>query len=151
MRILSVDPGLVCCGWAFWCDGQMTSSGITRTKETDLGRRVLDHAAILDKMYPDVLVIEKPEVYAQRFLKGDPEDLIHIAIVVGAIVHAAKTFEIRMPLPKTWKGQISKEISAARTLKKLSEEEKQRMGKVIPSLKHNMMDAIGIGLWALGR
>ena len=57
--------------------------------------------------------------------------------------------------PAEWKGQVTKEISASRTLRKLSDEELQIVTggilKVPASLRHNVYDAIGIGLSYLER
>lgn len=157
MNLLSIDPGLTCCGWAYWRDSKLVRCGLLRTKEKTLEGRIKAHAGFTADA--QVLVIEKPEVYQQRFLKGDPRDLANLAAVVGGIIAAfpgrAHTF-----FPKQWKSQLPKTVSERRTLSKLSEVEKQVVknpqvyGQPIsapPSLLNNMMDGIGLGLFFLQR
>jgi len=158
MNLLSIDPGTMCCGWAFWRDGKLVACGLSRTKETKIEERIRAHR------FPataDSIVIEKPEVYRQRFWKGDPRDLVELAMVVGGIIaKAPPNVEIQIVFPKEWKGQLPKDVSERRSLSKLSAAEKQVVEKpkvfgepstAPPSLLNNMMDATGIGLWALGR
>ena len=164
--LLTIDPGLTCCGWAFWNRGVLVKCGLSRTQEVELDRRVQAHGEeimeeIQDTPHPLILVIEKPEVYPQRFMKGDPNDLIDLAVVVGGIVaQVSASLDTQLILPKTWKGQVPDDVLQPRTLAKLRDLEVAAvknpvpLGKprtVPPSLKHNMMDAVGIGLWALGR
>lgn len=162
MNLLSIDPGLVCCGWAIWRDSQLFRCGLSRTKGKTLEFRIQVHAKTFHRMslMAHVLVIEKPEIYQQRFLKGDPRDLANLAAVVGGIVAAFPSGDARMVYPKAWKGQIPKEVSERRTLSKLSEIEKQVLKKpqvfgapttAPSSLLHNMMDAVGLGLYFLQR
>jgi hypothetical protein len=55
--------------------------------------------------------------------------------------------------PHEWKGQRPKEVDNRYTLSILSEEEREMVKRVKcpESLRHNMIDAIGIGLWKVGR
>lgn len=161
MNLLSIDPGVTCCGWAYWHDKSLIYCGLSRTKEKSIEERIRAHDLYhwLDSI--DSIVIEKPEVYQQRFWKGDPRDLVELAMVVGGIIASFPySVTVRTVFPKEWKGSIPKEISEKRTLAKLSETEKQVLEKpevfgepstAPPSLLHNLMDAVGLGIWMLGR
>jgi len=162
MNLLSIDPGVTCCGWAYWRGKTLDACGLSRTKETTIEERIRAHDLYRHWSEPiDSIVIEKPEVYQQRFWKGDPRDLVELAMVVGGIVALFPySVVVRTVFPKEWKGQLLKEVSARRTLSKLSEVEKQVVEKpevfgepstAPPSLLHNMYDGIGLGLFALGR
>lgn len=162
MNLLSVDPGLVCCGWAYWLDSKLVRCGLSRTKEKTLEARVQAHSSVFSARFGagTLLVIEKPEIYQQRFMKGDPRDLANLAIVVGGIIAAFLGASSYTHFPKEWKGQLPKEVSERRTLSKLSEKEKKVLKKpevygepkTAPlSLLHNMVDAVGLGLWKLQR
>lgn len=160
MNLQTIDPGVVCCGWAWWEDSLLLACGLSRTKSRTIEKRVQDHYfqwGDLDSL--DLIVIEKPEVYQQRFWKGDPRDLIDLAMVVGGIIKTAKC-QVKTVYPKDWKGQVPKPVTDRRVLQKLSKEEKKILkhpiafgepNTVPPSLRHNMIDAIGIGLKILGR
>jgi hypothetical protein len=101
------------------------------------------------------VIIERPRInVVTRGGKADPDDLIKLAILVGAL---ARTFTragctVVMIEPHTWKGQVPKDITKERVDWALCPEEKQRIE--LPSaagLAHNVYDAIGIALWGAGR
>lgn len=99
------------------------------------------------------LVIERPQVYKAQFLKGDPNDLVDLALMGGAlsgILHG-KCRATLFYLPCEWKGQVVKAAMNARIKKRLSEDEQRRIDWPAKSLQHNVWDAIGIGLKAVGR
>lgn len=106
-----------------------------------------------------VCVVEMPVVYPGSKKGNDPNDLLALTGVGGAfvsIVQYALTGAISTPIsvktvkPAEWKGQVPKQIMNERVQKKLSKEE---LGKVVSvgALDHNTWDAVGIGLFALGR
>lgn len=100
-----------------------------------------------------VLVMEVPQVYAQYDRKTDPNDLIDLAGVLGAIVGGLCGAVVAWsPSPKEWKGQAPKEITLQRVEAKLSPLEKSRI--VWPSQKglyHDVYDAIHLGIVHLER
>lgn len=162
MNTLSIDPGVTCCGWALWKGNELFECGLSRTKAKTIEERVQDQKFRWHwRIEIDKLVIEKPEIYQQRFWKGDPRDLIDLAMVVGGIIGANSFFaDVKTVFPKQWKKQVPKHITEKRVLEKLSPKEKGILAtpEVIgephtapPSLRHNLIDAVGIGLWSLKR
>ena len=163
MNTLSIDPGVTCCGWALWKGQQLFQCGLSRTKAKTIEERVRDLRSLIG-FWPipiDKCVIEKPEIYQQRFWKGDPRDLVDLAMVVGGIITANSSHvNVKTVFPKQWKSQVPKKIMDVRILKILSETERRVVAAPIvfgepqtapPSLLHKMMDSIGVGLKELKR
>ncbi|KKN75945.1 hypothetical protein LCGC14_0375020 [marine sediment metagenome] len=164
--LLTIDPGVTCCGWALFRDMYLVKAGLSRTKSASIEERTRDHynnfmmGGLLEKV--DIVVIEKPQVYQQRMWKGDPNDLIDLAIVVGGIVaNTRPTVIVRTITPNEWKGQVPKDVTDARMRRILTKRGEQDalenpvvLGKpkgAPEGLLHNMMDGIAIGLAHLQR
>lgn len=166
----SIDPGKHACGVAVWKTdtGQLIWAGWVKNpfknepgKERaerwgDMGRMV---AASLGRFTQYAasnvrlsLVLEIPQVY-DGYGDEDKNDLIDLAGVQGAIVGSlgAKAEVEWSPVPREWKGQLPKEISEARVEAKLSEEEKSRIEWPAKSYRHNVYDALHLGLVHLER
>ena len=83
--------------------------------------------------------------------RSNAQDLIRVA-TIGAAVAGMLSPEPAFVTPNEWKGQVPKEIMGSRILHSLQWDEANRAGKDIPTnLRHNVIDAVGIGLWAVGR
>jgi hypothetical protein len=156
--VLSVDPGLRHCGVALFGDQQLRWAALIKSPEKTvrgpaawlaMAKAVL--ARLLNLPKPDVLVVEVPQVYSWRGQKGDQADLIELAGVDGALVGTIEHKTGISYLPRQWKGQVPKEVMNARVEAKLSEVEKGRIEACAPSLRHNVLDGVGIGLKYLGR
>lgn len=147
--LLAIDPG-ACTGWAFFGNGELFDCGVT-----EIDAKPCRAVEILQVNYsPKLLVIEQPEIYNDRSVwKGDPNDLIKVALQVGRWIERATLAgaTVKTTLPKTWKGQTPKAIHNARALGKLSVLEANRVPRMADSKRHNMIDAIALGLWTLGR
>lgn len=104
---------------------------------------------------PEHLVAEWPENYgaSSGAAKAKAGDLLFLAATVGA-VSGLLQLETTHVAPKTWKGQLPKEVCQQRIEKRLSSDEL----KVWHDLHvrrgaswHHAADAVGIGLWYLKR
>jgi hypothetical protein len=143
--IVAIDPGR-CTGWCITDGGGCVyDAGIT---SVDLGLPFPLHGT--------TLVIEVPQVYRAAMSKGDPNDLIKVAIEVGRWIERARIVgaEVIEVHPATWKGQIPKEVHHARILRELRPEELARLSRclALPATKrHNALDAVGLALWRVGR
>jgi len=157
--VIAIDPGRR-SGFAVF-----DSSGVL------VGAGVLSDAAILARPpcpVSGVAVIEMPVVYPTR--NADPNDLIDLAILVGDLrgYYRRQGFEVRLVKPRTWKGAVPKAIHNERTLRALTPEERAllplrprpwgspRAPLTSPASPaslhdHNMLDAVGLGLWQLKR
>lgn len=127
---------------------------------------------------PDKIALEYPQVYTFGKGKGDPNDLFPIACVAQSLaaLGLAEDAEVVHYLPSEWKGTRGKLANTVDVRRRLTVEEFARIqippntcgpcatqnpaaecAKVArrkdsePCLIHNIYDAIGIGLKALGR
>ena len=103
-----------------------------------------------------IVVFERPQWYQRAKSKGDPNQLAGLAGVAGAVtgilgphfptVLSPTPAEWIGQLPKATRGSAKKSPRAARILSRLGENEL----KLVPD-QHDALDAVGLGLWALGR
>jgi len=162
-RILSIDPGVKHAGVAYW----MEHSGLyylelaylaTLAGTPTLARSVseMPQACELGHVQPsasfarcDHVVVELPQVYSRDKSKGDPNDLIKVAAVAGAISKGVFAEARSFVLPAEWKGAAPKLVTEARCRNYLTDSELEKIILPTKSLQHNVWDAIGIGLWYL--
>ena len=133
--LISIDPGVQACGVAYWHDGRLHAVEFRSAplEATDVAT-VVEHMVV----YP-----------GGRFA----QDLIDVAFAAGRMTSACST--VRKVTAREWKGQIPRNIEQLRTTAKLTAEEMavytRDTASVKPYLRHNVISAIGIGLWSLGR
>jgi hypothetical protein len=140
--LLAIDPGLA-TGWALLdSGGRLQCCGLN--------------------LPPDVLparcrvIVERPRIYPGGRTKN-PNDVLSVAINAGewAGRYQARGFKVEYVEPQKWKGSVPKEIHHPRIFAKLTPSEQIVLadaGKgIAPSKRHNLLDAIGIALWAAGR
>ncbi len=137
--MVSIDPGRK-TGIARWETGVLLDCDIL-THERDRW-----HSWALDQS----VVIERPTVYPRSPVP--PNDIVELAITAGGL---ACSFDgpVEWVLPRTWKGTIPKEIMAERIIMALTPKERSVLDgvKCAASARHNVIDAIGLGLWHLKR
>lgn len=137
MKVLAVDPG-VDTGWCLVESGAVVDCG--------LGPSGWPRAPMA--------ILERPQVYRQAQQKGDPNDLITLAIQIGRYVERLETAGTKtaLVLPNTWKGQVPKDVHHRRIVAKLSPDEAARVASrlehVAESKRHNVLDAVGLAKWA---
>lgn len=85
--------------------------------------------------------------------KSNPTDLIQVATLAGVLAGTVAN-QLRFVTPNAWKASVSKPIMDLRIRGFLTPEELSVIAsgeKVYGKKFHNVMDAIGIGLFACGR
>ncbi len=102
---------------------------------------------------PLALVTEVPEVYGGRGGRGDPNDLILLALVCGAVAGYLDVETIGV-LPKEWTGGVKKGTTGDPWASPRGGIIRRRLSAaefavVVPS--HDAIDAVGIGLRVLYR
>lgn len=154
-KLLAFDPAVHHVAWAAFDGGRLARCELVRDKK--LGAALEQRFRASSGWQPMRVLIEIPQVYEQRKWEGDPNDLIDVAVTVGRV---AQAFGPEGPAaefvrPRRWKGTAPKEVVGRWIVKRLDDAEQNvlRTAKapVPASLHHNIVDAIGIGLWALGR
>jgi hypothetical protein len=100
----------------------------------------------------DTIVCEIPQIY--KTSPGDPNDLVAVAMVAGALCAAIPCKKIETFWPAEWKGQVPKAIHHKRLMGKLSAAELTivKEAKITAGERvHNILDAVGLGVWHLAR
>lgn len=149
-RVTAIDPGRL-SGWAQFTAGSLSAAGVFVEDK---------YPAVWHRGFDQTLVLEIPRIYPHRS-KGDPNDIVELALTVGEIRGYYRPLVTRLieTYPASWKGQLPKEIHHARVLKMLSDDErmlldveKRKVSKTNPhGYDHNMLDAVALGLWFLSR
>lgn len=152
--LIAIDPGKT-FGWALFCDGKLTDSA--HCSQTALFSGKLSSQAIRNgmKLPPtwdaplvggSMLVGEKPNYRRAGGSKASPDDLITLGIFLGELVglYRRKVGTVELVTAHEWKGSLDKDICHKRVQKILEPDES------MPD-NHNARDAVGIGLWKLGR
>jgi len=167
--LLGLDPSLSSSGVALFYNGVLLAAArITcRTAITDhnIGVRCLAMADRIRDWCPgaDRIVWEWPQIYGVGKSKSDPNKLLGL-VAIGTAVAArfqaaryaqGREMSITTPTPREWTGGLPKSTKPGealtsqrgrRVLSKLSEEERL----LVPD-QHDVVDAVGLGLWALDR
>lgn len=136
MRLGTIDPGKHKCAWAYWVGRKLVCAGYSE--------RPPYYEA-------DKLIVEVPRVYPRT--TPEPNDLIDLAMAAGFFAGAWGSIETVHVHPRQWKGTVRKDIMLKRIEARLSAREKGILDAAVPqkSLRHNVVDAIGIGLWHFKR
>lgn len=161
--IISIDPGKHQIAYAAWNAGDFNTlyeagaisnpaKAIAKIERVEAWARMAEQVCAsfgVRKIFPSQLVTEIPAVRQRGSGKGDPNDLIDLAGIVGAIVGGLRVkFPESVvkwsPLPEQWKGQLPKSVTKDRVDAALSDFEKTRIQW--SGEKHNIYDAIHLGL-----
>jgi len=159
-NVLAVDPGSSLAGVALFHQGVLEKAALIRPNPAHpylvaagverwwLTIQAKDYG---EPLQLHVLAVEGQQIY--RHSKGDPNDLLGLAYCAGAVharIHADQRKSI---LPRSWTGGVPKEARVQKTLRALTPAELDLVMtlKVPKSLLHNVIDAVGIGLYTLGR
>ena len=146
--ICAIDPGLRHCGVSLFSvgGGLLWADLVKSPNEKDFGPAAWKAMAaevaksVTRPVMPHTLIIEVPRVYSAAKQKGDQNDLIQLAGVVGAI---SAHFGVGLYYyPHEWKGQMDKTAMNLRVLEAIQPGEM----KNLLSQNHNVLDAVGIGL-----
>jgi hypothetical protein len=146
VSLIAIDPGVHRVGLALFDGEELTFANLLDVPNEGFGFPIPFPRA------PRV-VLEVPRIYPASRQKGDPNDLLALARIVGRLQehYLAAGADVELVEPRTWKGTLPKEAMTERIRGRLSAEERARVAPVARSLEHNVLDAVGIGLHALGR
>lgn len=155
--LAAVDPGLNRSGVALFHRGDLWDVQCVHYPDVgSVGGRAIEMGLaiggyVLGRVSTvDVLAAEWPQIYqrGQGRTKGNPNDLVPLAGVIGAVAADVSPKQTRIFLPSEWKGQVPKDTMKSRIVGALTDAELSRVPK---RLAHDGYDAIGVGLFALGR
>lgn len=149
ISMITIDPGMH-TGWAYWEDGELKDYSQTTIKHKDLihdlGELLSAMTPIIASYSPNRVIVEYPNMWAGSSVSAAASasgDLLKLAAMVGMIIAIAQTngAHVTTVLPAKWKGQLDKDAVKVRVKRALGVDERSS----------HINDAIGIGLWVLGR
>lgn len=156
--VIGIDPGN-CTGVAVGLDGRLTNAYALQPKRG---------LTLPFYMHPEwvhehglLCVLEYPRFYGVKSYGGDPKAtgvanaLIREAVTLGGFAEQARKQGARVleVAPRIWKGTMRKDAMVERIKGRLDADERaivEALG-LPPSKVHNVYDAVGIFLWAVGR
>jgi hypothetical protein len=161
--LVAIDPGVNGCGVSVWTNyGALVRAeyvvnadpqpGLRKVQEFPKWLRMAWALGETEERLVE-LVIEVPQAYSGRDKqKGDQNDLILLALTVGAIAGHFWPDQLTTYLPREWKGQLPKDVSERRSREELRESEVSlvKLPKA-KSLHNNVWDSVGIGLFHLNK
>lgn len=170
-NLLAIDPSISATGWAMFGKDllgyhRLLGAGLSQLPATWRMRTTAERCAgMAEEIARNVMaatglertptVIERPKILnVLKGSKGDPDDILLLAVLVGAIAqrqYASGSPSVVLIIPSEWKGQTPKDLTEERAKARLSNVELDVVRLPAASLQHNVWDAIGIGLWAVGR
>lgn len=155
---VTIDPGLRNLGVAIFRNKILVRAFLWELdKSVSRASRVRELRRDLQSLFDlrPFVICETPRVYGGRSAHGDTQDLLDLSRVVGLIeqefVTAFGDDCFRAVFPQEWAGQVPKEVRHLRLEEKMMVAEKAAIEKCPVSLRHNVLDAVGIGFALLNR
>lgn len=141
--LLAIDPGSY-TGWALF-DENILGHFLCECGLVIPAR--WDTLVSLASQWEPSVIIEEPTIYPHS--KARPADVMALQLKVGQLKGRFEAIgcQVELVQPRTWKRQVPKPIHNIRTLKALSDAER----RIAKGKRHDVIDAIGLGLWKLGR
>jgi len=152
---ISIDPGFRYFAYSIFHEGKIVKADLIKTKSQQWDKWTNQPPSFIE--IDDVIdsfnwvgkkaLIEFPEIYTQT---PNPNDIIKLASACGAYtsILQRKGFDVEWVKPKEWKGTVPKNIMLNRIVAKIHEDE---YNNIIKPKDHNVIDAIGVGLWKIKR
>lgn len=157
MMILAVDPGAGGTGWALLNakTARLQDFGTLHGKSKVWTVKVLEIVTLFEKLlsnnYIGQVFMESP-VFMRGYggyTTASTGDLVKLSMLCGALfIASSKLHGTTLVEPSKWKGQLPKKVCNDRVWNILL---RQHVYEEIGKPSEHALDAIGIGLWALGR
>lgn len=151
-------PGLALSGGTGCAlfQGDLVAAGLVASSSERLEDRIAEIFVEIGRRFTgdiDEVVIEKMKVYEFSKQKGSQGDIIDLAHLGGRLLGLGK--RAVLVEPARWKGQVPKDVVQGLVEARLTENENAALlhylEPVARSRRHNVYDAVGIGLWHLKR
>jgi len=164
--LVSIDPGYRYCGIAVFSDGRLThaehvdakvwdteaqqfastASAVWEFLETTVGKAAMETAELAIEYPQQYLHSPAPRESVQRLVGTVGAVLAQVQGKTGGLSVKVSTYK-----PREWKGQVPKDIMGKRIVARLSAQEVPIIPALPKSKLHNVVDAIGVGLYHLRR
>ena len=153
-RLACLDPGLRSVGVSIWERGELAGAYLVGPvpRVEDIGQQATTLAAAVREIaHLTHVLVECPRVYPGGRTRN-PNDLLDLSVVVGAL--CASAADCLTVEPRAWKGARDGDAFIAGCVQpSLTPAELRRveLRGVAAGLRHNIWDAVGLGLWYFGR
>ena len=142
---------------AYWEDNRLVHVEPVRPKKAPMAERLVTIFGEFDRLGPvDQVVLEIMQVYTRDKSKGDPNDLINLALLGGMVLTLSKGTPILFK-PHEWNHGFDKETTKHRLDRYFDERPdelkvfKAGLARVkARSLHHNIYDGVAIGMASFG-
>lgn len=159
---IGIDPGVRMCGVAIECpawarEPVVRKAFLARSTEATLQGRAIQMATQIRWQLPSnhlerTLVVEGQQFYGTAKSKGDPNQLIDLAVVTGVMVGMLGCdYTPLVPLPREWKGTIPKDVHHDRLRRDHPEWIAAVEAETPKSMQHHVWDAVGLLEWMRGK
>lgn len=159
--LVCLDPGTAEAGIAVYENRELVCAWLSRLRPLGKTRgwllmarqvyRDLMSRYPLEALSGATLAIEVPQIYHGRSVGKDQIKLAQMGAALAGYLASRIEISVKEYLPKQWKGSVKKEAMTDRILERLTPEEISRIEECPASLRHNIVDACGIGLKMSGR
>lgn len=164
--LVALDPGIRGCGLALFDHmgylhaASYVKNPVKKGDDLDAVLGMVNAVVVqcLRPLLPDYIA-ERMQIHRQGKRKGDPNDLVPLGGIATGVAMELHAHTARWVYPREWKGNIPKPepgeplgeyLIYQRVMDRLSESERSTI-QYHGALSHNVIDAIGIGLFQLGR
>ena len=148
--VLSVDPGKADSGVALFYKGELINAQLIKGEDPfHVVRNIAEFVADCDIHF---IAVEGQRVYPGPS-KGDPNDLFPLAQVVGGVLAAVPHQRHQIILPQEWTKRVPKDVRVKKFLSSMTENEARIVSEIkcIKSKQHNVIDAVCMGKYAIGK
>jgi hypothetical protein len=154
--VLALDPGLRACGWAVFDELNLVMCGCARTKGTATGPeqwRLMANAT-MEVVPHDIDGLAVEYMQTRKGMSAAHDNLIQLTWVSGLLAGYLDTELLAVPA-NDWTGGRKKEANHPVIESFLDAAEmvvlRKGMASTIKGHHKEVLDAVGIGLWAVGR
>lgn len=159
-RLVTIDPGLGGTGWALWTSRAMPDAvGVVRdvTKDESLANRcaelsgkllvALEHENRLVHRPDTYVFLEMPQHMANvKGIAAQAGSVYKLTFLVGYLAARFCKCQVVVVTPGEWKGQLPKDVVQRRVTRILGWDTVEDL-----NIQSHAWDAVGLGLWAMGR
>ena len=149
-NVLAVDPGKRHLGWAMLQHNDKLRAGYA-SSALDPPEAWRDLAGQIAARHADVVVVEQMVDYPGAQRVANPNDLLPLAGLAGAVFATFRADQWLWPTPRRWKGTVPKNVHHKRIWDSLSEAQARELARVTDHLSAkqtaDVLDAVGLAFW----
>ncbi len=148
---VGIDPGVHECGVAI--EGHYRKAFLISGTLSEMLRQLNGSLHLAVRRGDLYLCVEGQQIYRSEKSKGDPNDMIRVAQVAGAVLGMLMADPLltptayEVPLPRTWKGATPKAIHHERLKRDYPQWIEPVAAETTKHKQHHVWDAVGLLEW----